>query len=404
MARLTRVRSYRRKDGTAVSGHSRTVATRPQSDLSSGLKGALTQQVAEPTEMPRQVTPADVYGNRRLRRALLEGVNEDFWYLRDVGVVGSSASFGALTAGVGVTAIIGGAALFGVALIALPIAAGMVPVARMLAARRRAVKEVGDVKATVSDEYAQLAADAVRRHPRWAPSRHLPFSGEKAYRDPHAYPKYEATSMVDAAGLAHVNWADKDGRGTDTSGTLLLHPEVRLSNTVLPFPVLTPGVNLQKANLSSSEFSDGVNWEDADLREANLHRSMVTGSFRGANLRDADLSGADLSGVDLTGADLTGANLSGMRPPRDLTGVTLTAEQYDSLDHNSRYDRCRVRELDYDTAAAALTGGDRDALTVSIWAGDVELRDRVTGQVVTGGYDPEKHFIPHWVAEPTTTV
>jgi hypothetical protein len=93
-----------------------------------------------------------------------------------------------------------------------------------------------------------------------------------------------------------------------------------------------------------------------------------------------------------------------MRPPRDLTGVTLTAEQYDSLDHNSRYDRCRVRELDYDTAAAALTGGDRDALTVSIWAGDVELRDRVTGQVVTGGYDPEKHFIPHWVAEPTTTV
>ncbi len=71
------------------------------------------------------------------------------------------------------------------------------------------------------------------------------------------------------------------------------------------------GANLKKANLKGADLSR------ANLRRANLEGANLAGAvllstnLPGANLKDADLSGADLTGSNLIQTDFTGADLDG---------------------------------------------------------------------------------------------
>lgn len=86
----------------------------------------------------------------------------------------------------------------------------------------------------------------------------------------------------------------------------------------------------------------GCNFEDGDLRKANLIGANLKGAnLRGvdlsrANLRRANLEGADLSGAtllstNLPGANLKNANLSGA----DLTGSNLIRADFTGADLNN---------------------------------------------------------------------
>ena len=89
------------------------------------------------------------------------------------------------------------------------------------------------------------------------------------------------------------------------------------------------GAMIRRGNLSSSYLND-AHFYRADLREADLSRSLAPGAnLRGADLRSANLSGinmdrATLSEANLSGADLTNANLDRANLDRaNLTGANL---------------------------------------------------------------------------------
>ncbi len=85
-----------------------------------------------------------------------------------------------------------------------------------------------------------------------------------------------------------------------------------------------PGCNfedadLRQANLIGANLKD-ANLRGADLSRANLRRANLEGAdLRGATLLSTNLPGANLKDADLTGADLTGSNLI----QADFTGADL---------------------------------------------------------------------------------
>ena len=94
------------------------------------------------------------------------------------------------------------------------------------------------------------------------------------------------------------------------------------------------GANLRDADLRSADLSGADLWgaylrdtnlRGADLRDANLRDANLRGAdLRGADLRDAYLMNTDLSGADLRRADLSGANLRGADLMNtDLSGANL---------------------------------------------------------------------------------
>ena len=91
--------------------------------------------------------------------------------------------------------------------------------------------------------------------------------------------------------------------------------------------------DLQEANLSKKAKDGGtlrgVNFDDADLRRADLSKSDLIGaSFRTAQLQGANLNQAQLEGADLSDAQMQGANLN----QAQLQGADLSEAQMQGAD------------------------------------------------------------------------
>ncbi len=87
-----------------------------------------------------------------------------------------------------------------------------------------------------------------------------------------------------------------------------------IAHTVKSMAKDCPGCNFEDADLRQADLI-GANLKDAnlqgaDLSRANLRRANLEGAdLRGATLLSTNLPGANLKDADLTGADLTGSNL-----------------------------------------------------------------------------------------------
>jgi hypothetical protein len=96
------------------------------------------------------------------------------------------------------------------------------------------------------------------------------------------------------------------------SGSSFSEEEVK--HTVKSMARNCPGCNfedadLRKANLIEANLK-GANLQGADLSRANLRRANLEGAdLSGATLHSTNLPGANLKGADLSGADFTGSNL-----------------------------------------------------------------------------------------------
>ena len=215
---------------------------------------------------------------------------------------------------------------------------------------------------------------------------------------------HEVESSVDGSGVGEVKWKRLyAGSGDEeSSGSLALYPGVDLRGMELPFPLHVPNVNMRYAGMRGVVLAEGGTMDGADFRGVDAANSTWKNvSLRGATFAGANLSGAYMSLCDVDGVDFTGADLTDAKLPRDLTGTNITAEQFDSLfgmgpeGEGTNY---IVKEASFDEVVAAL-GGDQDTVTVAMWAGDVEVRDRQTNKVVTGEYNPDAHYIPRWSLE-----
>jgi len=97
-----------------------------------------------------------------------------------------------------------------------------------------------------------------------------------------------------------------------TSGSSSSQEEVK--HTVKSMARNCPGCNFEDADLRQANLIGanlkGANLQGADLSRANLRRANLEGAdLSGATLLSTNLPGANLKGADLSGADFTGANL-----------------------------------------------------------------------------------------------
>ena len=97
-----------------------------------------------------------------------------------------------------------------------------------------------------------------------------------------------------------------------TSGSSSSQEEVK--HTVKSMARNCPGCNFENADLRQANLIGanlkGANLQGADLSRANLRRANLEGAdLSGATLLSTNLPGANLKGADLSGADFTGANL-----------------------------------------------------------------------------------------------
>lgn len=203
-------------------------------------------------------------------------------------------------------------------------------------------------------------------------------------------------------------------------------PGVVLPEEKLYFHMDLPGVNLEGADLSkakifSANFSGanlrGVTWEGGQVGELNLEGADLEGanlrhlntkridslssdvgviSFRGANLNNTDLSNSQLDRCDFSGCDLTTTNLEGARMPDDLNNVTITDDQFESFNEGFltkslfQYEKCT-----FDSAMKDL-GLNEQRMEFLILSGAIKVRDNVSNERVTSKFDPEKHHVPRW--------
>jgi hypothetical protein len=124
--------------------------------------------------------------------------------------------------------------------------------------------------------------------------------------------------------------------------------------------------------------------------------SFVNSSLRHAEFLNCDFYGVDLANCDLTGAHFTDCVVSGRLR---LVGSNVTAEQVaDLMKFTEPQDR---RHIEYSRLTPEevkqATGWDDDEFFARVWAGDVEVRDNKTREVVTdGSFNADRHHIPRW--------
>lgn len=227
------------------------------------------------------------------------------------------------------------------------------------------------------------------------PFRHEEISNKK-------FAAYRVVSTVSEDGLGEIKWEESSRGEGAISGSLFLYPGANIERSRPSFPVIVPGVNLRGAVLQGAAFVDGCNFDGADLRGVSARGVTWEGSLQNANFSGAYLVGVNLHNSNIDGCDLSGADVFGAKLPRDLRRVNITGKQLDSLRGMGEYDHGQpyiVREVTVDDLVGKF-GADRDEVTVSLWAGDVEVRSRKTNKVVvSGGFDAAEHYIPYWVAE-----
>lgn len=248
-------------------------------------------------------------------------------------------------------------------------------------------------------EYEHEAQQMTERFPHW-------YTGERDDVETEVQTEgvvftHTATCRVNSVGLGEVAWRSSTESGRVETGRYFLYPGVNLKGFKGVVRLHMPGVNLRGADMAGAHFRAGGVLDGADLRGVNAYLAHLPVSLCYANCRDGDFRAADLRSSDVTGADFTGADLTNARMPLNLTGINLTREQFESLrgaEPGNETEGYRVAEVAPEELLERF-GGDRDALRVAMWAGDVEVRDRELNRVVTGGYDPETHYVPRWALD-----
>jgi hypothetical protein len=246
--------------------------------------------------------------------------------------------------------------------------------------------------------YEKEAKELATSYPHWNPDR---IKVKPSTRNMENLQKSQVTRKVDENGVGFLRWKEKRYGDKTLSGKYLFYPGVNLSRRSFRFPVDLPGVNLRGAKLDITTLTAPSNFSGADLRDANLSGSRWDVRLKDACLRGALLVGGDFSDCDMDGADIAGADVTDAKLPFDLTNVNIYREQFDSLaglGPGGAGRMYRVKEAAFEDVVKKFDG-DKDLVSVMLWSGELEVRDRKTSLVVAESYDPEKHYIPYWVAE-----
>jgi hypothetical protein len=156
------------------------------------------------------------------------------------------------------------------------------------------------------------------------------------------------------------------------------------------------GASLKEAELQGAQMSSAA-LQAADLRGAMLEGADLSYSkLQGADLRMARLQGADLSGAQLQGADLQGAQLQGADlQGADLRGaVLISAEIWLARFPPDLVDQSPAPLGLADAKSSALTPEAKAQLKQAL---ETEITDPVVRPVVIARLDPIlRHEPPNW--------
>jgi hypothetical protein len=363
----------------------------------SGLRSAVLVDEVPRSELPFQRTEVETmrmenYVDKDALEATREMSNEFIGSAEDKAIFGSAGLVlsGSLFAIGGVLVAAPAVALIGGAI--------AVQSARKFAVKRRAKQAAYKRYTHVPyQQYESEAKEMVKRFPHWYTGERDPIS-IKVYSE-GVYTEREAVCSVDKTGVGEVKWNNRTESGRRKSGKYLLYPGINMQAVELLCPMEVPGVNLRGANMERSQMRDGSVLDGADLRDVNASRAgWDSVSLRYANCQNANFSHANIRNGNVHGADFTGADLTGAQLPIDLTGTNITSEQFITLrgaEPGNETIGYRVPEVTIDEILQRFDG-DRDAMEVAMWSGDVEVRDRTNSRIVTSGFDPVAHYIPAW--------
>jgi hypothetical protein len=262
--------------------------------------------------------------------------------------------------------------------------------------RLRGRRQRRDVAAAARRHREAVAAEALagREQPweRPAETKEERDKREERQKNSTAFDHWKTREHIAADGTGYVTYR----RGSGPSATVFMYPGMDASSWERFDPFFYgQGKDLRGANFARVRFT-GVDFSRSDLRGANLDEVIVPSwstfrmedaNLQGASLRHVNLVGGSLDGSELTGADVTGAKL-----PNDLRNVRLSPDQFDSLANKNSYILAEVSPRDLQ---ARLGVGDDD-FAVMMWGGDIDIRDRVTNERVSGEFNPEEHFLPDW--------
>lgn len=146
--------------------------------------------------------------------------------------------------------------------------------------------------------------------------------------------------------------------------------------------------------------------------------------FDGADLEGAKFLAVEWSEVSLRGANVTDVDFS-IKPLRlrrflsteeeyefvaDLTDSNVTEKQFEQILANIQVatnwvdlpgqpsELVRIRRYT-PQEFTAVTGIDKDELTVLLWCGDIQYRSKATDMPDEAEFDYELHYIPQWEAQ-----
>lgn len=238
------------------------------------------------------------------------------------------------------------------------------------------------------------------------PEEKMRYSEVNSFGNVHS----ESVVLEDGSAIVEVAWSPASHRGAQSDPrtgktttfyrTLFFCPGVDFSGDYLKGNICIPNANLQGANFSRTRFMQ-ANLEGSDLRGTKWNNAILVYKI---NMRNVDLRGADLREVDLTKADLSGANLEGVdlsrtRMPFDLREISLTSEQVKQIELVSGDMRKHsYRSMGFERLIKELEVSEKE-FEYLVLSRVIEVRDNDTGKIVDSNFDPELHHVPFWSVE-----
>lgn len=418
--RRIRVKEYERQDGTIVRAHEKNVTSSPGVPPVSTLDLFSLEQIVEeerpvldssyPEKEDWQNAKDKMFEEQdEISRRFAE-YREDQYYEGGKPYITALASLFAVPAGF----VLGGPIL------GIPAAAAFVakfvwdvgkPEIYKFFALRNLRKKLSRTIGKPSLSWSKIR-ELAKKYPssrkRRRPLKEILF-GEKSYSRRY-YSRNDSKhgiksrSRIKANGTGSIKVIDEDYGEAEFE--VRIHPGLNLEEKSLNFAFNVPGANLRYANFHNVVFEEGLNFNNADLRGANLSGAKLNwNSMDGAifsTMCNTDLRGANLEGADLQaiarveGTSFEGANITNTHLPKNLRGAHFSREQlkliYPNL-HKYVYDQVSfsdaLKELD-------ITEKQFEFLVVS---GVVEVRSNDTKEKIVNNFDPDAHHVPKWEIE-----
>lgn len=205
------------------------------------------------------------------------------------------------------------------------------------------------------------------------------------------------------------NWFWTAGQKFVVPRQLYFYPGADFSKTDFLYPVRLPGVNLAGANFKDTVMSianleganlDGTDWTDAKMTGRSWEIDVKDPlSFKNASLRNANLTGAQFQLADMSGCDLTGATLKGAMLPSDLTNIDISRSQFEQLTDGTLSYKSpgtyKYKKHTFDEAVKELNL-DEQRFEYLVLSKVIQVRDNDTNEIVTSNFDPDLHHVPAW--------